>query len=272
VKAVSFKSLGWRTTQIFRSFSGTVEDRGLYTVIRTPSRPGFFWGNCVIMKNPPAEGDLNRWIEIFESEIGPAKKTGFMAIGWDDPDGSEGLLTPFLEFGFRLSRSTILTAASVVNPPKYNEHLVIRPLVTDQDWNEYEEIHFDPNWDYGSEEGQRKFLRNEAAELRAMVQAGIGIRFGAFLEGKAIAELGIYWDGEVARFNNVGTHRDYRRLGACGTLVHHASQYALTQVKCRTLVMEADSEYHAARIYESLGFKPTQKSCELEWFDSAMLK
>jgi hypothetical protein len=33
------------------------------------------------------------------------------------------------------------------------------------------------------------------------------------------------------------------------------------------LVMEADEDYHAAGIYESVGFRPTQKQVGLEWFD-----
>ena len=32
-----------------------------------------------------------------------------------------------------------------------------------------------------------------------------------------------------------------------------------------TLVMEADEDYHAARIYEEVGFEPTQRLISLEW-------
>lgn len=34
-----------------------------------------------------------------------------------------------------------------------------------------------------------------------------------------------------------------------------------------TLVMIADEHYHAARIYESVGFKPVEKIRGLTWWD-----
>lgn len=48
-----FKSLGLRTDMIFHRFSAQVDDRGDYVVIRTPSRPDYLWGNCLIMRAAP---------------------------------------------------------------------------------------------------------------------------------------------------------------------------------------------------------------------------
>ncbi len=267
----SFRSLGIQTNLIFHRFSGVVLERETYVVVKTPSRPGYFWGNFILMHQPPSVGDFSKWIDIFETEIGPRTQTGFMTFTWDDPNGIEGDLTEFRNFGFKLKKSVILTAKNVHQPPSFNEELVVRPLKTDQDWEHYVDIHFDPDWEYGSPEGQRHFLETEALELRKMVDAGMGVRFGAFLGKKPIAELGIYWDQHIARFNNVGTHRDYRRRGACGSLVYLASQEILRNRPETTLVMEADPEYHAAKIYESVGFQATQKMCELEWYDPGMM-
>ncbi len=267
-----FKSVGIQTNLIFHRFSGIIETRDAYVVVKTPSRPGFFWGNFIIMPNPPKEEDFQTWTEIFEREIGARHKTGFMTFTWDDPNGVEGELGSFKDFGFTLSKSVMLTSTSVNRPSKYNESLTIKPLESDEEWSHYADIHFDPEWEYGSPEGQRKFLSDEASHLRKMVEAGMGCRFGAFVENRPIAELGVYWDGIVARFSNVGTHRDFRRLGACSTLVHHASRYVLERSPKITLVMAADPEYHAAKIYESVGFRPTQQLCELEWYDPKMMK
>lgn len=43
-----------------------------------------------------------------------------------------------------------------------------------------------------------------------------------------------------------------------GTLVYRSAQYAFREMKLKQLVMCADQEYHAARIYESVGFRPVQ--------------
>jgi hypothetical protein len=36
-----------------------------------------------------------------------------------------------------------------------------------------------------------------------------------------------------------------------------------------TLVMAADENYYAARIYEKVGFKPTERQAGLHWWDRA---
>ncbi len=41
-------SLGYRTDLFVRAFDGVVEDRGRHIVVRTPSNPGFWWGNFLL--------------------------------------------------------------------------------------------------------------------------------------------------------------------------------------------------------------------------------
>ena len=48
-------------------------------------------------------------------------------------------------------------------------------------------------------------------------------------------------------------------------MVHQASSLALRDYGISTLVLEADPGYHAARIYESVGFKPGETTYSLEW-------
>jgi predicted GNAT family acetyltransferase len=103
-----------------------------------------------------------------------------------------------------------------------------------------------------------------------MSEAGLGKRFGAFLEGKLVADLGIYTSNGIGRFNEVATHRNFRRQGLCGTLVYQAALAAFESMHVQILVMEADEDYHAAAIYESVGFKPSQRMVAFEWFDRAI--
>lgn len=62
---MEINSLGRRTDLIFSKFSGSVHDRGSYTVIKTPSNPGYHWGNYLIFDKAPKGGDLQRWKDIF---------------------------------------------------------------------------------------------------------------------------------------------------------------------------------------------------------------
>jgi predicted GNAT family acetyltransferase len=62
----------------------------------------------------------------------------------------------------------------------------------------------------------------------------------------------------------VETHPEFRRRGICGTLVYESARHALGSLGAERLVMVADAHYHAARIYESLGFRPTERQLGVE--------
>lgn len=99
-----------------------------------------------------------------------------------------------------------------------------------------------------------------------MTRAGLGLWFGAFLENRLVADLGVFTAGRIGRFQQVGTHPDYRRRGICGALVYQASRYAFDQMKLETLVMVADENYHAAKIYESVGFQAKEHQVGVDWW------
>ncbi len=264
---MKIKSLALRTNLIFDKFSGEVTDRGEYLVIKTVSRPNYFWGNYLIMKEPPSDGDLKKWLDLSEKEIGPKDERGFIALTFDKVNGEQGVIQPFIDFGFAVQQSTVLATEIVHQSRKHNPKLIVRPLSSDDDWENYVDIHFQPDWEYGGDQSQKQFLANEAKEHKAMVDADLGLRFGVELDGKLVGETGIYWDKHIGRFNNVGTHRDFRRQGVCSTLIYEASKIVFETKGIKTLVMEADFESHAAHIYESVGFKPKEKLISLEWYD-----
>lgn len=261
------KTLGLKTDMIFHHFGAEVTQRKNYTVIKTPDRPTYFWGNYLIFDRPPQAGDLQPWIRAYEKEFGIEQ--GFMALTWDSTQ--QGETWAFEAQGFELQTASILSmqSASELHSPQYpNTAIEIRPLRTQRDWFQYKDVHFAPDWPYGSDAGQRQFLSRAAQELRDMGDAGLGQRFGAFLKDELVAELGVYWAGKVGRFNSVGTHRNHRRQGICQTLVHEVSQ-RMFQKGLETLVIEADCGDPAERIYSSLGFKPTETRYALEWYDKS---
>ena len=66
---MEIKSLGLRSDLIFSKFSGEIEDRGSYLLVKTPSNPGFHWGNYIIFSESPRKGDLEAWKAIFHKEF-----------------------------------------------------------------------------------------------------------------------------------------------------------------------------------------------------------
>jgi GNAT superfamily N-acetyltransferase len=245
---MNLRSLGYRTDLIFARFSGEITDCGSYMVVRTPSNPTFYWGNFVLFDRPPTSGDVEDWFEVFAREIPYAKH---IAIGWDgqEPGDAQAFVAAGLDF-----EETI--------------------VMTDQDWADLLELRMTCNDDGYEPEGYRVYLEGKIREYRRMGEAGLGSWFGAFLEDRIVCSMGLYsdagfegghFDGDrVARFQSVETHPDFRRRGLCGSLVHHVATHGLEVMHAKTLVMCADPGYHAARIYESVGFRPSERQYALQ--------
>ena len=68
----------------------------------------------------------------------------------------------------------------------------------------------------------------------------------------------------LARFQAVETHPDARGRGLAGTLVHHVSRYGFDTLGAETLVMVADPEYLAIRLYRSVGFSDSESQLQAE--------
>ncbi len=257
---MQIKSLGYQTDLIFARFSGEIVDRGDYTVIRTPSNPTFWYGNFTVFPQPPETQDVTRWMEISKLEFPTAKHC---VIGFDSVDGELGAAREFEALEFNVVETVVMTASEIHAPPKVNLEAECCPILTSEDWEQAIALRIECNDDH-EPEGYKLFIRRKMLEYQRMTEAGLGNWWGAFLDGKMVSSLGLFLDNGVGRFQSVETHADYRRRGLCGTLVHTAAKHAFEILKARVLVMCADPEYHAARIYESIGFKPTEMQIALE--------
>ena len=248
------KSLGYRTDLIFPAFDGEIIDRGSYIVVRTPSNPTFYWGNFLLFENPPAEGDYDRWREQFAREVGAPPLTRHMAFGWDTVRGEEGIVAPFLAGGFRLDRSTVMSTHRLTPPARRAAELIVRPLQSDDDWAQAVENQVATREPESTEAGYRIFRERAMARYRVMAGRGLGDWFGGFLGPRLVADLGIFRSGGLGRYQSVQTLPEFRRRGCAGTLVYEASMYAMSRCGLDTLVIVAETDSAAGRLYRSLGF------------------
>jgi ribosomal protein S18 acetylase RimI-like enzyme len=265
------QSLGYRTDLIFPKFDGQIFDRGDYLVILTPTNPTFYWGNFILFANPPDKGDLERWKVIFAREIGGPLKAEHFAFGWDTVDGKLGQVQPFLDDGFNLNQAVVLTTGQVKIPPKYNQEVLVRPLTADWEWEQATQNQIACRAPEHCLEDYQVFKRDQMRRYRLMSRVGLGHWFGAFLGKQLVAELGVFTSGKLGRFQQVGTHPDFRRQGICGALVYQASRFAFEKMQLETLVMVADEHYHAAKIYESIGFEPQEHQVGVDWWHKSQV-
>lgn len=252
-------SMTLKTEMIYWRAEGEVIDRGNYHLIRTPSNPTYYGGNLLFFDHPPGEGDFVRWLELFEREFKDDPAVKHILFMWDIPEGDTGALAPFVEGGFEIQSNVTLMASEVVPPPKINSEIRVRHIETDDEWDAVLEAKLrvrNPRFDLKT---YAPFKRKWLDVRRRLADGGLGNWYGAYIGDRLVGDLGLFHDGAVARFQDVGTEDEFRRRGICGTLVYEVSKQAVETDGIKTLVMVADENYHAARIYESVGFKPKER-------------
>jgi GNAT superfamily N-acetyltransferase len=248
---VEVRSLGFRTDLAILALEGSqVTDRGDHLVIRTPGNPDYWWGNFLLLRDlKPGSG--GGWMARFAAEFPGARH---LALGLDEPDGRA--VDPGELPAMTMERNAVMTATSVHVPPRPNAEAAFRTLEGDADWRQSLELTAAVY--AGEPGGNAGFLAAQLAAKRALAEAGHGAWSGAFLGGTLVSQLGLVTlESGLARYQSVETHPAARRRGLAGTLVWHAGATALTG-GTRTLVMVAEPEDAAIRVYSSVGFTITE--------------
>ena len=256
------RSLAWQTDlAVLRLAGSSVEDRGGSVVVRTPSNPGFRWGNFLLLPEVPALSRLQAVLEQY-ADLFPASP--HVAIGVDGTDGRRVDLHPFAQEGFSVEASSVLTARQVHPPPRPNRSAELRALGGSDDWDQSLELAVAVAGG-DQPEAFRDFARRRRDANRRLAARGCAMWFGAFEAGSLRCQLGLVDTGRgVARFQAVETHPDARGRGLAGTLVHHAGDYGFARLRAERLVIVADPDYHAIGIYRSVGFVDTEVQLQAE--------
>lgn len=265
---LNIRSLAFLTDLSILAFDGHVVDRGSYYLAETPDNPDFFWGNLLLMRHPPQSGDLDLWISHFKKEFAHQPMVKHMTFGWDSPQGDTGDIEPFLKAGFEFEQSVILTAEQqdIVPPTKINSQVEIRPLETDQEWEVALTNQVACRRPEFGEERYYPFKKKQMLKYRRMSEAGLGHWYGAFFNNRLVADCGLFSFQSVGRYQSVATHPEFRRRGICGALIYNSARHLLSSGKANQLVMAADPNYHAARIYKSVGFNESEKQVGVYWW------
>ena len=250
-------SLGFPTDLALRVLEGAeITDRGDYLVVRIPDNPTFYWGNFLLLAGWPEPGTGNSWLARFAAEFPHA---GHIALGVDA--GAEPAEVPpeFLAAGLKFERATVLSCAEVQPPPHQNTDAEIRQLESDDDWEQSRDLGIRCYGYDGS------YLERRARARRRLTRAGRAAWFGAFTDGRLLAQLGVCDVGAgLARYQDVETDPAARRRGLAGTLVWRAGRYAAEAFGAGTLVIVADPAEGAIRVYRTCGFADMQAQFSFE--------
>ena len=92
---MQIRSLAFRTDLALLTQSGSlVEEHDDCVVVRTPDNPSFYWGNFLLLRDPPQAAEP--WLARFEAEHPTARHRAF---GLDVPDAEPSALAAFTAAG-----------------------------------------------------------------------------------------------------------------------------------------------------------------------------
>ena len=257
----------WTTdVEVLRLGGSAIEDHGDHLVVRSPHNPGFHWGNFVLVTDPHAVDDADRWIAAFDAEFPDADH---LAIGLPvEPERG-----PWAARGAQIEFELVMTASTPVPDGAAPAGYRIRPIETEQDWAAVVATDLA---DLGAEgadgepisQGARLFCERRAATRSALVERGVAAFVGAFDGDVLVAQLGIVLCGavgdarQVARFQHVGTRQPHRGRGLASHLLGVAAHWAAARGADRWEI-HVDAGTSAHRLYTSLGFTPSGTSWQI---------
>ena len=259
---MDIRSLGFLTDLRLLEMTGSeIEDRGTHLVIRTPSNPTYFWGNFLLLKQPPFPGGEREVIGAFHTEFPEAEH---VSIGIDGTEDQTAALQAFVDAGMEVDSGIVLIASTLVEPRPIADSMVVRALENDDDWEQRARLSHHL-WSQTDETTFMTYARRRNEQERALVAGGLGQRFGAFAGDELVSTAAVFvTHAGIARYQSVETHPDHRRQGLAAAVVYAAGQHALAAYRLETLVIAADHDGDAIRIYRSLGFADTERHLTLE--------
>lgn len=254
------RSLGFRTDLALLTASGSVvEDRGTHLVVRTPANPTYFWGNFLLLAEPPALGGEREVVGAFRTEFPTAEH---VSIGIDTAELTQDSRAAFEAAGLSVDVAAVMTASDLTAPREVDAE--VRPLASEEDWESRARLSH-ALYTGTDADASLTFARRRNDQEKALVAAGRGERFGVLVDGEVVSTAAVFRTEEgVARFQSVETHPEHRRRGLAGAAVHAAGRHALDHLAVRTLVIVADTEEDAIRVYRRLGFAETERQLAME--------
>jgi ribosomal protein S18 acetylase RimI-like enzyme len=272
VESLVPRSLTWATSIDVLPPEHTVRRADGYLVVRSPTNPTHFWGNLLVFDEAPAAGDGERWEALFTAAFADDPRVTHRTFAWDRTDAERGAVdSEFRSRGYdvELSVGMIASPEQIHAHPRANAEVAVKALdpqpggPDERWWQQVLELQAagrDPD-SSETEEAHRVFSRARQAELRAMFRAGAGSWYVAIAGDDVAGSLGIVVTGGRARYQAVDTAIAHRRRGVCSRLLVDAARHAVATYGATRLVIVADPDYHAAGIYESVGFSPIERVC-----------
>jgi GNAT superfamily N-acetyltransferase len=244
-------SSGWATDLAVLAHGGsTIEDHDDHLVVRTPANPEFHWGNCLFVTDERMVDDAARWVSAFRATFPDAT---WVAIGLVRMPAA---LDAWAEHGLGVELDDVLTTRTLPRQTPLTDGYTAGRIEGD-DWEQYALRAIRENEQAGEFdlESHERFVQARTRSRRTLSERDIAAFFGAFVDGRLVADLGIVRCGRTARYQTVGTDPDHRRRGLASHLLGLAARWAADR-ECDRWVIVTETTNPAGRLYRNLEFDP----------------
>ncbi len=247
-----------RSELVVLSHSCEIKEKVDYFVIRSLQNPNFHWANFLIFKQSANENDLPKWEEHFCAEF-PEFVHQHRAFTW-----IKGEDVPNFKIGeYLLEKTVCLTAKDVQQVQQIHPAITLRRIQLEQEWLELEKKQTER---VSPEELSPSFLnfnKQRFRDYKAMVDNNLGDWFIADLGGEWVGDLGLFHGEGMGCYQNVTTYPGFEGRGIAHALVYGSAKYALKNYPIEELVIVAEENSRAQKIYQNLGFKVVENRTNL---------
>jgi ribosomal protein S18 acetylase RimI-like enzyme len=244
-------------TVVFVNRPQTVfEDHGTYGVLRTPAGPSYYSGNLLILGEPLVPARLAEWAAVFHDAFDGSEVRHFR-LEWTGPPPTTEERAAYAAAGYEVTTIRCMTTQAAAPVERLNPALEIRPL-READQGRLKRFLLDTNPDWSA-----PFMDFMTASIFLRQQVLEGGWWLGWLDGRIAGSMGLFFDGPLGRFQAVDTHPAFRRRGVARTMVAHLTRHGFDRPQTEQLVIVADRDYFAVRLYEQCGYRTLHPQYEL---------
>lgn len=234
------------------------------TVFRTPSSPDYYFGNFLALKIPLAERNRSHWESLFDRAFADLDGIRHRTLIWRPQENDASAVERFRQAGYEYEETDIRLLNNGrlgALPAALNPRVQIRPFNADSDWQQWLDISVALR-EAGHEEADfRRHRQDRQASYRRLVERQLGNFYGAFVGLELVGYAGVFhWQG-LARYQDVRVVPAWQKQGIARHLVHRMAGEMQSVVERQVIV--ADANYHATRLYQSLGFELAEREASL---------
>jgi GNAT superfamily N-acetyltransferase len=245
--------LGIATDRAVSTPATAYEETPAYWIVRTPSRPDFWFGNYLILRSAATAASCeSAWklcASLFPASAGYVKHIVLSEATCDGPpfDWQQLMREKVTE---ALCHDVMLLRDDALGLTDFSS-AATSIVESDDDWNGVQSLILND-----AAHKERSFFAWMLRQYRTQCESGSGYWLRANdRTGRIVSTLGIFISNRGARFQHVFTEPSSRGKGYASALIKRAVATATTMRAVRSFVIVADRCSIAQRLYKGLGFE-----------------